>query len=54
MAILAGARDIAQIARFATRLHPQQRSALGLPPKPGTRRGDVPLLVEIGVIQHWV
>jgi hypothetical protein len=38
MAILAGARDIAQIARFATRLHPQQRSALGLPPKPGTRR----------------
>ena len=25
MAILAGARDIAQIARFATRLHPKQR-----------------------------
>src|SRR5207248_11030266 len=31
LAILAGARDIAQIARFATRLHPKQRAALGLP-----------------------
>src|SRR5271166_4742149 len=37
MAILAGARDIAQIARFATRLHPKQRAALGLPRKVGTR-----------------
>ena len=37
MAILAGARDIAQIARFATRLHPKQRAALGLPRKVGSR-----------------
>jgi len=37
MAILAGARDIAQIARFATRLHPKQRAALGLPRKEGRR-----------------
>jgi hypothetical protein len=37
MAILAGARDIAQIARFATRLHPKQRAALGLPRKAGSR-----------------
>jgi hypothetical protein len=38
MALLAGARDVAQIARFATRLRPQQRAALGLPIKKGTRR----------------
>jgi hypothetical protein len=38
MALLAGARDVAQIARFATRLHPQQRAALSLPVKKGTRR----------------
>jgi hypothetical protein len=37
LALLAGARDIAQIARFATRLHPKQRAALGLPRKAGTR-----------------
>jgi hypothetical protein len=37
MAILAGARDVAQIARFATRLHPKQRAALGLPRKAGTK-----------------
>ena len=37
LAILAGARDIAQIARFATRLHPKQRAALGLPRKAGTK-----------------
>ena len=38
MALLAGARDVAQIARFATRLRPQQRAALGLPIKKGTGR----------------
>jgi uncharacterized protein DUF4338/DDE family transposase len=37
LALLAGARDIAQIARFATRLHPKQRAALGLPRKAGTK-----------------
>lgn len=37
MALLAGARDVAQIARFATRLKPRQRAALGLPLKKGTR-----------------
>src|SRR3954447_2720651 len=37
LAILAGARDVAQIARFATRLHPKQRAALGLPRKAGTK-----------------
>jgi len=37
MALLAGARDVAEIARFATRLQPQQRAALGLPRKKGTR-----------------
>lgn len=38
MALLSGARDVAQIARFATRLQPQQRAALALPRKKGTRR----------------
>lgn len=38
MALLGGARDVAQVARFATRLKPQQRAALGLPRKKGTRR----------------
>ena len=38
MALLSGARDVAQIARFATRLQPKQRAALGLPIKKGTRR----------------
>ncbi len=38
MALLAGARDVAQISRFATRLSPQQRAALSLPIKKGTRR----------------
>jgi hypothetical protein len=38
MALMAGARDVAEIARFATRLHPKQRAALILPIKKGTRR----------------
>ncbi len=38
MALLAGARDVAQIARFATRLKPHQRAALSLPIRKGTRR----------------
>jgi hypothetical protein len=38
MALLAGARDGLAIARFATRLQPQQRRALGLPIRKGTRR----------------
>ena len=37
MALLAGARQISEIARFATRLTPQQRAALRLPRKKGTR-----------------
>jgi hypothetical protein len=37
MALLAGARQISEIARFATRLTPAQRAALRLPRKPGTR-----------------
>jgi hypothetical protein len=38
MALLSGASNVAQIARFATRLHPKQRAALALPIKKGTRR----------------
>jgi hypothetical protein len=38
LALLGGARDVAQIARFATRLQPKERAALGLPIKKGTRR----------------
>ena len=38
MALLAGARDMAQIARFATRLKPPQRAGLGLPLRKGARR----------------
>jgi len=38
LALLSGAQDVAQVARFATRLHPKQRAALGLPRKAGTRR----------------
>ncbi len=38
MALLGGARDVAQVARFATRLKPRQRAALDLPLKKGTRR----------------
>ena len=38
MALLCGARDLAQISRFATRLRPRQRAALALPVKKGTRR----------------
>jgi len=38
MALLAGSRDVAQIARFATRLKPQQRAGLSLPIRKGTRR----------------
>ncbi|MSU64227.1 MAG: DUF4338 domain-containing protein [Pedosphaera sp.] len=37
MALLAGRRDIAEIARFATTLTPPQRRQLGLPRKAGTR-----------------
>jgi hypothetical protein len=37
MALLAGRRDIAEIARFATTLSQPQRRQLGLPRKPGTR-----------------
>lgn len=38
MALLAGARDLAQIARFAPRLKPQRRAGLSLPIRNGTRR----------------
>jgi Domain of unknown function (DUF4338)/DDE_Tnp_1-associated len=38
MALLCGARQISEIARFAHRLHPRQRAELGLPIKKGTRR----------------
>jgi hypothetical protein len=38
MALLAGARQIAEVARFATRLKPMQRADLGLPLKKGTKR----------------
>ena len=38
MALLAGARDVAHIARFASRLTPRQRAQLALPIKAGTRR----------------
>lgn len=37
MALLAGRRDIAALARFATTLHPKQRRLLGLPRKAGTQ-----------------
>ena len=37
MALLAGRRDVAEIARFATTLTPAQRRQLGLPRKRGTR-----------------
>ena len=37
MALLCGARQITEIARFATRLRPAQRAELGLPLKKGTR-----------------
>jgi len=38
MALLAGRREIAEIARFANTLSPSQRRRLGLPIKKGTRR----------------
>lgn len=38
LALLAGRREIAEIARFATILTPAQRARLGLPRKKGTRR----------------
>lgn len=38
LALLAGRREIAEIARFATTLTPRQRRRLGLPIKKGTRR----------------
>jgi hypothetical protein len=38
MALLCGARQISEIARFANRLHPRQRAELGLPIKKGTCR----------------
>ena len=37
MALLAGRRDIAEIARFASTLSPTQRHQLGLPRKRGTQ-----------------
>lgn len=37
MALMAGERDVAGIARFATRLHPGQRAEIGLPRKKGTK-----------------
>ena len=37
LALLAGRRDIAEIARFATTLHPRQRRLLGLPRRKGTQ-----------------
>lgn len=37
LALLAGRRDIAEIARFATTLHPRQRRLLGLPRRQGTQ-----------------
>ncbi len=36
MALLAGRRDISEIARFANTLSPRQRRDLGLPRKKGT------------------
>jgi hypothetical protein len=42
MALLAGRRDISQLARFATKLTQHQREMLGLPLKPGTRFRQVP------------
>jgi hypothetical protein len=38
MALLCGARQISEIARFANRLHPRQRAELGLPIKKGACR----------------
>lgn len=38
LALLGGARQISEIARFATRLTPRQRAELTLPIKKGTRR----------------
>ena len=38
LALLGGARQISEIARFATRLMPRQRAELSLPIKKGTRR----------------
>lgn len=38
LALLAGRREVAEIARFATTLTPAQRRRLGLPIKKGTRR----------------
>jgi hypothetical protein len=38
MALLGGARQISEIARFATRLKPKQRAELCLPIKKGTKR----------------
>src|SRR6056300_1810139 len=38
MALLSGAKQISEIARFAQRLHPNQRAQLRLPLKRGTRR----------------
>lgn len=37
MALLCGARQVSEIARFATRLQPKQRRDLGLPLKKGTK-----------------
>jgi hypothetical protein len=37
MALLGGARQISEVARFAQRLHPRQRSQLALPIKKGSK-----------------
>jgi hypothetical protein len=43
LALLAGRREITEIARFAQKLHQPQREALGLPRRRGTKRfRDVP------------
>lgn len=37
LGLLAGRRDISELARFAQTLHPHQRRRIGLPRKPGTK-----------------
>jgi hypothetical protein len=67
MALLSGARDIAQIHRFAWRLRPQQRAALGFRRQPGQAGFQMPgysvyrdvlsaldLDAFAGVLTHWL
>jgi predicted transposase YbfD/YdcC len=42
MALLAGRRDITEITRFGQSLRPNQRQAIGLPLKPGTKYWKAP------------